>query len=60
MSNLAEMLSVAIQASLGRHTARSLAGTAKRIRKEKKKTQNFILSSLKKGEIKWDQLKSQD
>lgn len=59
MSNLAEMLSVALQASLGRHTARSLAGTAKRIKKEKKKTQDFIIESLQKGEIKWKTLKSE-
>lgn len=57
MSNLVEMLSVAIQASLGRHTARSLAATAKRINKEKKNTQEFILTTLKKGEIKWKMLK---
>jgi hypothetical protein len=57
MSNLAEMLSVALQASLGRHTARSLAATAKRIRKEKKSTQDFILTTLEKGEIKWKSLK---
>lgn len=60
MSNpsLLEMISLGAKASIGRHVVRSLAATTKRIRKEKKSTQEFIINSLDKGEIRWKSLKS--
>ena len=57
MNNMWDMLGLAIQASLGRHTARSLAGSAKQINKQKKKVKDFIVDSLHKGNIKWETLK---
>lgn len=57
MTNLIEMMSLAIQASLGRHVARSLAGSAKQIKKQKKNTREFIIDSLDKGSIKWKTLR---
>lgn len=51
-----EMLSLGAKASIGRHIVRSLAATTKRLQKEKRKTQNFIINSLDKGEIKWKEL----
>lgn len=59
-SSVLEMLALGAKASIGRHVTRSLSATAKRLKKENKKTRDFIINSLNKGEIRWDQLRSKD
>ena len=56
-TSVLEMLALGAKASIGRHVTRSLSATAKRLKKENKKTRDFIVSSLTKGEIKWTNLK---
>lgn len=55
-TSLLDMLALGAKASIGRHITRSLAATSKRLKKEKKKTRDFIIDSLNKGEIKWKNL----
>ena len=52
-----EMVALGAKASLARHVTRSLSATAKRLKKEKGTTRDFIINSLSKGELKWKELK---